>query len=90
MLYHGTSFLSSRTVFCGIAIEKLYLDAGAAEGLYTNLMISGKRSSALISDERIKGVSLTGSEAAGANVAEACVIFKEGTVLQNKYYCLLF
>jgi len=56
---------------CAIAIEKLFIDAGAAEGLYTNLMISGKRSSALISDIRIKGVSLTGSEAAGASVAEA-------------------
>lgn len=56
---------------CAIAIEKIFLDAGASEGLYTNLMISGKRSSALISDVRIKGVSLTGSEAAGASVAEA-------------------
>lgn len=56
---------------CAIAIEKLFLDAGAAEGLYTNLMISGKRSSGLISDERIKGVSITGSEAAGSSVAEA-------------------
>ena len=56
---------------CAIAIEKLFIEAGAPEGLYTNLMISGKRSSALISDKRIKGVSLTGSEAAGASVAEA-------------------
>jgi acyl-CoA reductase-like NAD-dependent aldehyde dehydrogenase len=56
---------------CAIAMEKLFIDAGATEGLYTNLMISGKRSSALISDKRIKGVSLTGSEAAGASVAEA-------------------
>jgi len=56
---------------CAIAIEKLFLEAGAPEGLYINLMISGKRSSTLISDKRIKGVSLTGSEAAGASVAEA-------------------
>ncbi|MFT7164011.1 MAG: acyl-CoA reductase-like NAD-dependent aldehyde dehydrogenase [Flavobacterium sp.] len=56
---------------CAIAIEKLFIEAGAAEGIYTNLMISGKRSSALISDKRIKGVSLTGSEAAGSSVAEA-------------------
>jgi acyl-CoA reductase-like NAD-dependent aldehyde dehydrogenase len=56
---------------CAIAIEKLFIEAGAAEGIYTNLMISGKRSSALISDKRIKGVSLTGSEAAGSSGAEA-------------------
>jgi succinate-semialdehyde dehydrogenase/glutarate-semialdehyde dehydrogenase len=37
--------------------------------VYTNLFISGKRASALVSDKRIKGVSLTGSEEAGASVA---------------------
>jgi succinate-semialdehyde dehydrogenase/glutarate-semialdehyde dehydrogenase len=37
--------------------------------LYTNLFISGKRASALVSDKRIKGVSLTGSEKAGASIA---------------------
>jgi succinate-semialdehyde dehydrogenase/glutarate-semialdehyde dehydrogenase len=31
----------------------------------------GKKSTALVSDERIKGVSLTGSEAAGSSMAEA-------------------
>ncbi len=54
---------------CAIAIEELFLEAGATVGLYTNLLISGKRASALVSDTRIKGVSLTGSEAAGASIA---------------------
>ncbi len=54
---------------CGIAIEDLFKQAGAPAGIYTNLLISGKRASALVSDERIKGVSLTGSEAAGASIA---------------------
>ncbi|WP_394990460.1 NAD-dependent succinate-semialdehyde dehydrogenase [Emticicia sp.] len=54
---------------CGIAIEELFEEANAPKGLYTNLLISGKRASALVSDKRIKGVSLTGSEAAGANLA---------------------
>lgn len=54
---------------CGIAIEELFKEANAPKGLYTNLLISGKRASALVSDKRIKGVSLTGSEAAGANLA---------------------
>jgi succinate-semialdehyde dehydrogenase/glutarate-semialdehyde dehydrogenase len=36
--------------------------------LYTNLFISGKNASALVSDKRIKGV-LTGSEEAGASIA---------------------
>jgi len=54
---------------CAIAIEHLFLEAGAPIGLYTNLLISGERASALVSDHRIKGVSLTGSEAAGASIA---------------------
>ena len=54
---------------CGIAIENLFKEAGAPAGLYTNLLITGKRASALVSDARIKGVSLTGSEEAGASLA---------------------
>jgi succinate-semialdehyde dehydrogenase/glutarate-semialdehyde dehydrogenase len=54
---------------CALAIEALFLEAGAPLGLYTNLLISGKRASELVADPRIKGVSLTGSEAAGASVA---------------------
>jgi succinate-semialdehyde dehydrogenase/glutarate-semialdehyde dehydrogenase len=54
---------------CAAAIEALFAEAEAPEGLYTNLYISGKRVSALVSDKRIKGVSLTGGEQAGASVA---------------------
>lgn len=54
---------------CADAIEKLFEEVEAPEGLYTNLFISGKRASALVSDNRIKGVSLTGSEEAGASIA---------------------
>jgi succinate-semialdehyde dehydrogenase/glutarate-semialdehyde dehydrogenase len=39
---------------CGIAMEELFKEA-QSEGLYTNLLISGRRSTALVSDERIKG-----------------------------------
>jgi len=54
---------------CGIAIEEIFKEAEAPVGLYTNLLITGKRASALVADKRIKGVSLTGSEAAGASIA---------------------
>lgn len=56
---------------CAAAIEDLFREAGAPEGLYTNLFISGSNVSAYITDERIKGVSLTGSELAGATLAAA-------------------
>jgi succinate-semialdehyde dehydrogenase/glutarate-semialdehyde dehydrogenase len=54
---------------CAIAIQDLFIEAKAPNGLYTNLLISGRRASAIVSDKRIKGVSLTGSEAAGASLA---------------------
>ena len=56
---------------CGIAIAEIFKEAGAPDGLYTNLLITGDKIDAIISDERIKGASLTGSEASGASLAEA-------------------
>ncbi len=67
---------------CAIAIEKLFHDAGAAIGVYTNLQISGKRASQLVSDPRIKGVSLTGSEEAGASIAQQAGKFIKKSVLE--------
>ena len=54
---------------CAIAIEEIFKQAGAPDGLYTNLLLSGKRATVLVADKRIKGVSLTGSESAGASIA---------------------
>ncbi len=54
---------------CAIAFEKLWIDAGAPAGLYTNLLISHDQSDRLVGDPRIKGVALTGSVAAGQTVA---------------------
>jgi succinate-semialdehyde dehydrogenase/glutarate-semialdehyde dehydrogenase len=54
---------------CAIAFEKLWRDAGAPEGIYTNLLISHEQVNAVIDDPRIKGVALTGSVEAGRSVA---------------------
>jgi len=54
---------------CAIAFEKLFTDAGAPAGLYTNLLISHEQSDAVVDDPRVKGVALTGSVAAGRSVA---------------------
>lgn len=67
---------------CAIAIEDLFKEAGAPAGLYTNLLMSGRRASALVSDERIKGVSLTGSEAAGASIAAQAGKYLKKSVLE--------
>jgi succinate-semialdehyde dehydrogenase/glutarate-semialdehyde dehydrogenase len=54
---------------CAIAFEKLWIDAGAPVGTYTNLLITHQQSESVIDDPRIKGVALTGSVAAGKIVA---------------------
>jgi succinate-semialdehyde dehydrogenase/glutarate-semialdehyde dehydrogenase len=54
---------------CALAFEKLMHEAGAPEGAYTNLFISKDQVAQVIDDKRIRGVALTGSEAAGAVVA---------------------
>jgi len=54
---------------CAIAFEKLWVEAGAPPGLYTNLFISHEQSNKVVADVRIKGVALTGSVAAGQTVA---------------------
>lgn len=56
---------------CAAMIEQLFKDAGAPEGIFTNLYLSGKRIAKLAEDPRITGMSLTGSEAAGSSMAEA-------------------
>jgi succinate-semialdehyde dehydrogenase/glutarate-semialdehyde dehydrogenase len=56
---------------CAIAFEKIFLDAGAPPGLYTNLLISHDQSARVVNDERIKGVALTGSVAAGQIIASS-------------------
>ncbi|MBC7566762.1 MAG: NAD-dependent succinate-semialdehyde dehydrogenase [Pedobacter sp.] len=56
---------------CALAIEKLFLEAGAPQGLYTNLFVGGSRIAEIVANPRIKGVALTGSETAGASIAAA-------------------
>jgi len=54
---------------CAIAFEKLWREAGAPAGAYTNLLISHDQVNRVIDDPRIKGVALTGSVEAGKSVA---------------------
>ena len=55
---------------CALAFERLLHDAGAPAGAYTNLFVSKDQVARLIDDPRVRAVALTGSEAAGAVVAE--------------------
>jgi succinate-semialdehyde dehydrogenase/glutarate-semialdehyde dehydrogenase len=52
------------------AIEKIYADAGLGDGVYTNVYATNDQAATIIADRRVQGVSVTGSERAGAAVAE--------------------
>ena len=52
------------------AIEQLLRDAGLPAGAYVNVYATNEQVATMIADPRIAGVSLTGSERAGAAVAE--------------------
>lgn len=54
---------------CALAIEEVFRKAGFPDFVYTNLMISSGQVESVIRHPAVKGVSLTGSEAAGRKVA---------------------
>jgi succinate-semialdehyde dehydrogenase / glutarate-semialdehyde dehydrogenase len=51
------------------AIERIFTDAGFPDGAYVNVYATNEQIETVIADPRIQGVSLTGSERAGAAVA---------------------
>jgi succinate-semialdehyde dehydrogenase/glutarate-semialdehyde dehydrogenase len=52
------------------AIQQMFEDAGFPEGAYVNIYATNEQIEWVIADPRIRGVSVTGSERAGAAVAE--------------------
>jgi succinate-semialdehyde dehydrogenase / glutarate-semialdehyde dehydrogenase len=52
------------------ALQAIYLDAGFPEGAYVNIYATKDQIATVIADPRVQGVSVTGSERAGAAVAE--------------------
>jgi succinate-semialdehyde dehydrogenase/glutarate-semialdehyde dehydrogenase len=52
------------------ALEELYSEAGCPAGAYTNIYATNDQIAGVIADPRVQGVSVTGSERAGAAVAE--------------------
>nr|ELR5032992.1 NAD-dependent succinate-semialdehyde dehydrogenase [Providencia rettgeri]ELR5033756.1 NAD-dependent succinate-semialdehyde dehydrogenase [Providencia rettgeri] len=66
---------------CAEIMEKIFIEASLPDGVYNNLFIPGSKVSALVSDERVKAVSLTGSKPAGSNFAsEASKVIKKSTL----------
>lgn len=72
-LMNGNTLLLKHAPQCpesALAIEQIFREAGAPEGAYVNLFATNEQVAEIIADPRVQGVSLTGSERAGAAVAE--------------------
>lgn len=69
----GNTLLLKHAETCpqsALTLEALFREAGLPEGVYQNLFVTHDQIETIIGDERLQGVSLTGSERAGAAVAE--------------------
>ncbi len=56
---------------CALEIERIFNQCGFNKGEFQTLMISSSQVEGVIADSRVKAVTLTGSEGAGAQVAAA-------------------
>ena len=54
---------------CAVAIEDVFREAGVPKGVFQTLLIGSGAIEGILADRRVAGVTLTGSEAAGAQVA---------------------
>jgi succinate-semialdehyde dehydrogenase/glutarate-semialdehyde dehydrogenase len=67
---------------CALALEDLFLRAGAPEGVFQTLLIGSRGVDRIIADDRVAAVTLTGSEEAGRAVAASAGKNIKRTVLE--------
>lgn len=67
---------------CALAIEKVFLEAGFPENVFSSLIIGSSKVESVIKNPAIKAVTLTGSEMAGRYVAEAAGKYLKKSVLE--------
>ena len=73
---------SSNVPQSALAIEDVFREAGAPEGVFQTLMIGSAAVDRVIADRRVAGVTLTGSEQAGSLVAATAGKNLKKTVLE--------
>lgn len=67
---------------CALAIEELVRRAGFPRGVFQTLLIEASQVEAVLADERVAAVTLTGSEAAGRAIAAQAGWFIKKSVLE--------
>ncbi len=73
---------SSKVPRCAMAIEEVFVQAGFPGNVFRTLMIGSGQVEAVIENERIKAVTLTGSDIAGRKVAAKAGQLLKKTVLE--------
>ena len=67
---------------CARAMEELFLEAGAPEGVFQNLFINYEQAAHVIRYGTVRGITLTGSNYAGNRIAELAGSLGKKTVLE--------
>jgi succinate-semialdehyde dehydrogenase/glutarate-semialdehyde dehydrogenase len=67
---------------CALQIEAVFREAGFPEGLFRALLVGPDKVPAIITDPRVRAVTLTGSDSAGSKVAEQAGRELKKTVLE--------
>jgi succinate-semialdehyde dehydrogenase / glutarate-semialdehyde dehydrogenase len=67
---------------CALALEELFLRAGAPEGVFQTLLVGSDAVAGIVADPRVVAVTVTGSEAAGRAVATAAASHLKKSVLE--------
>jgi len=73
---------ASITPLCGLAIEGIFNDAGFPRGVFRTLLIDSTTALSLVHQDKVDGVSLTGSPGAGSQVGSAAGGRIKKTVLE--------
>ena len=73
---------ASNVTGCALAIEELFREGGAPEGLFRTLIISSRHVEAVLEHPLVRAATLTGSVPAGSAVAETAGRLLKKTVLE--------
>jgi succinate-semialdehyde dehydrogenase / glutarate-semialdehyde dehydrogenase len=67
---------------CALALEKIFLEAGAPKGVFTSLIIDTPAVEKILASDIIQAVTLTGSERAGSSVASLAGYYIKKSVME--------
>jgi len=73
---------ASNVTGCALAIEDVFRKAGFPENLFRTLLVKSKNAKEIISNEKVRAVTLTGSVPAGKSVASLAGSLIKKTVLE--------